>query len=212
MRWVEASGRSVDEAVERALTGLGVVREDVEIEVVDAGARGMLGLGAREARVRVALKEGPAAAAHQLSVRLLRTMGFAAAVHVHERDGVIAIEIRGHDLGPLIGRRGSTLEEVEFLVGLMVTRQTRTRARIVVDVEGYRERRRLSLEELARRTAEHVRRAGREVMLEPMEAKERRVIHTALADHPHVRTYSRGEGVARRVVIAPKSAGRTVGV
>ena len=204
MKQVEASGRSVEEAIGRARASLGVTHADVDVEVLDPGSRGMFGLGAREARVRLTLKAGPAAVAQQLTERLLQAMGFAGTVQVHERNDAVSVEIRGQNLGALIGRRGATLEAIELLLGLMVARQVETRTRILLDVEGYRERRQRVLEDLARRIASQVQREGREVALEPMEGKERRVIHTTLADHLHVYTFSRGEGPMRRVVIAPR--------
>lgn len=206
MRRVEESGKTVDEAVERALNTLGASREDVTVEVLDPGARGMLGLGAREAHVRVTLVESPAAVAHHLAERMLRLMAFAASVYAREQDGIVSLEIRGQDLGALIGHRGSTLESLELLLGLMVARGTGTRTRIVVDVEGYRDRRRLSLEEMARRVADRVQRERREIPMAPMDPRDRRIVHTTLADHPQVMTFSRGEGEVRHVVIAPRAA------
>ncbi len=206
MTHVETSGRTVDEAIGRALEELGVTRDDVDVEVLDAGARGMLGLGARETRVRVTLRDNPAAVAHTLTARLLREMGFVASVHVREQDDAVAVQVSGENLGALIGRRGATLEALQFLLGLMVARQTRIRTRVVVDVEGYRERRRLALEDLARRSAERAVREDREIALEPMGAADRRIIHTTLAGTALVMTFSRGEGDARHVVVAPKPA------
>jgi len=203
MRQVETTGRTVEEAVGRAAGELGVERDDVDVEVVDPGARGMLGLGAREARVRVTLKGNPGAIAHTVMARLLQEMGLPGTVRVHQQDDLISVQVSGERLGALIGRRGATLDAVQLLLGLMVARQTRTKTHVVVDVEGYRERRRVALEELAHRTAERVARAV-EVELEPMDAFERRIIHTTLAEHPQVMTFSRGEGAARRVVVAPR--------
>src|SRR5256712_5302372 len=202
MRQVEITGRTVEEAVGRAAGELGVERDDVDVEVVDPGARGMLGLGAREARVRVTLKGNPGAIAHTVMARLLQEMGLPGTVRVHQQDDVISVQVSGERLGALIGRRGTTLDAVQLLLGLMVARQTRAKTHVVVDVEGYRERRRVALEELARRTAERAARG--EIELEPMDASERRIIHTTLAEHPQVMTFSRGEGAARRVVVAPR--------
>ncbi|OLD38717.1 MAG: hypothetical protein AUI83_23675 [Armatimonadetes bacterium 13_1_40CM_3_65_7] len=203
MRQVETTGRTVEEAVGRAAGELGVDRDDVDVEVVDPGARGMLGLGAHEARVRVTLKGNPGAIAHTVMARLLQEMGLPGTVRVHQQDDVISVQVSGEGLGALIGRRGATLDAVQLLLGLMVARQTRAKTHLVVDVEGYRERRRVALEELAHRTAERVA-GGGEVELEPMDASERRIIHTTLAGHPQVMTFSRGEGAARRVVVAPR--------
>jgi spoIIIJ-associated protein len=118
----------------------------------------------------------------------------------------VTVEVRGQDLGALIGRKGGTLESVELLLGAMVARETGLRSRIILDVEGYWERRHAYLEKLARQTADRVSREGRQTVLAPMPSRERRVIHSLLAEHPAVTTFSQGEGPDRRVVIAPRSA------
>lgn len=205
MRQTEGTGRTVEEATERALLAIGASQEDVEVEVLDAGAKGMLGLGAREARVRVTLKEGAAAAAHRLADRLLQSMGFVTTVRAREAGDTVTVEVRGQDLGALIGRRGGTLEAVELLLGAMVARVTGIRSRIILDVEGYWERRRAYLERLAGQTAERVRREGRQILLAPMPSRERRVIHSMLAEQPDVMTFSQGEGAERQVVVAPRA-------
>jgi spoIIIJ-associated protein len=205
MRQVEASGRSVEEAVDQALRQLGAAAEDVEVEVLDPGARGMLGLGTREAKVRVTLKEGQAAVAHQLAERLIRAMGYRATVRARETPEAVMLELRGQDLGALIGRRGSTLEAIEVLLGAMVGKASGQRRRVIVDVEGYWARRQGWLERMAQQAAERVRRSGRPVQLPPMSARERRVVHTALATHRDVVTASSGEGQDRRVTILPRA-------
>lgn len=210
MKHAEGTGRTVDGALGRALAALGASRDDVDVEILDPGARGVLGLGARDARVRVSLKAGPEPEVLHIASQLLRLMGYEAAVRVREQAGLFAIEIEGEHLGALIGRRGTTLASFELLLGLMLARQTKTHARVVVDIAGYRARRRLALEDLARRMADRALREGLEVPLDPMDAAERRIIHTTLSDHPKVYTYSRGEAASRRVVIAPRSASAPV--
>lgn len=205
MKQAEGSGRTVEEAVDQALGDLGVTAEDVEVEVLDPGARGMLGLGARDARVRVTLRANPAAVAHTIMARLLARMGMDGTVRAREQDDTVLVQVTGERVGALIGRRGATLDAMQFLLGLMVARQTQTRVRVIVDVEGYRERRQLALADLARRTAERAVREGREVALEPMDPSDRRIVHTTLAGHPNVITFSRGEGAGRQVVVAPKA-------
>ncbi len=205
MKQAEGSGRTVEDATERALMQLGASPEDVDVEVLDPGTRGVLGLGARDARVRVTLREGAAAAAHRLADRLLQAMGFATTVRARESGDTVTVEVHGQDLGALIGRRGSTLESVELLLSAMVAKETGLRSRVIVDVEGYWERRHAYLEKLARQTAERVQREGRQILLAPMPARERRAIHTLLADHPTVMTFSQGEGPERRVVVAPRT-------
>jgi spoIIIJ-associated protein len=206
VKHAEGTGRTIEEATERALMQLGASHEDVDVEVLDAGTRGMLGLGARDARVRVTLREGAAAAAHRLTERMLQLMGFAATVRARESADTVTVEVQGQDLGALIGRRGGTLEAAELLLGAMVARETGLRVRIILDVEGYWERRHAYLERLARQTADRVHREGRQILLVPMPARERRVIHSLLADSPVVMTFSQGEGTDRRVVVAPRKA------
>lgn len=205
MKEFDASGKTVDDAVERALDELGLTREDVEIEVLDSGARGVLGLGGRDARVRVRPRVTPAVVTHRLTEQLMQAMGMPATVRVREQNGGVAVEIAGGDLAALIGHHGSTLEAIGVLLEAMVARRTGSHARIVVDVAGYRERRRLALEGIANRTADRVVREGHEVALDPMASHERRIVHTVLAGHPRVITFSRGEGASRGVVIAPRS-------
>jgi spoIIIJ-associated protein len=208
MRQVEETGKTVEEAIDRALNALGATREDVTVEVLDSGAHGILGLGSRDARVRVSLVASAAAAAHHLAERLLRLMGFTASVYAREQEGTVSLEIRGQNLAPLIGHRGATLGALELLLGVMTARTTGgARARIVVDVEGYRDRRRMTLEEMAQRAASRALRERREIVLPPMDARDRRVVHTTLAEHPKITTFSRGEGDARHIVVAPRTDG-----
>ena len=127
-------------------------------------------------------------------------------MRARESADTVTVEVHGQDLGALIGRRGGTLEAVELLLGAMVTKETGLRSRIILDVEGYWERRSSYLEKLARQTAERVQRDGRQIHLVPMPARERRVIHSLLADHPAVMTFSQGEDPERRVVVAPRTS------
>ncbi len=225
MKSAEGSGRTVEEAIRNALRTLGARREDVDLFVLDEGNRGVLGLGAREARVKLTLlsaegeeeaadsTEGavgqpvtgddPAAVARGVTSTLLEAMGFRGAVQAREDAGVVQVTISGAQLAPLIGRRGQTLEALELLVNLIVGRRLARRIPVVVDAERYRERRREALAALARRTATRVRRMGQPVALEPMSASERRVIHTTLAVDPGIATHSEGEGASRHVVITP---------
>jgi spoIIIJ-associated protein len=155
-------------------------------------------------------KGEPDPEAEQLATEILDfflgTMGVVATTFVREdaADGVIAFEIEGEDAGLLIGRRGETLQALQFLVNLIVNKQLGRQVYVTIDVEGYRERRQESLRSLAQRTAERVVSSGRSVQLQPMPAAERRIIHVTLAEHPDVRTESKGDGDQRRVVVLPK--------
>jgi len=137
----------------------------------------------------------------------LSSMGVVAATYVRDEmvDGALAFDIEGEDAGLLIGRRGETLQALQFLVHMITNRQLGRKAYVVIDVEGYRERRSEILRTLARRTAGRVASEGDATALEPMSPAERRIVHMALADHPRVRTESDGDGARRRVVIFPKN-------
>lgn len=211
MDGVEANGSTVDEAVERALGELGLTREQVDIEVASE-AEG-------DARVIVTPKgegeetEDPAEFAAQMLDKLLELMNVDADVSIRDPetpgDGLgmanAVLDVEGEDLGLLIGRRGETLQSLQYLLNLMVSQQRGRQDFFTVDVEGYRRRREDALNSLARRTADQVKRSGRSVTLEPMPANERRIIHMALSESQSVSTASIGEGDGRRIAISPKT-------
>lgn len=215
MESLEVSAKTVEDAIELALKELGIPREQVEVEVLNKGKPGFLGFGAEEARVRVI--KLPAEETDRASIilakeilgRLLDLMKVPASVSVRESQlsGAttgrvpIALDISGEDLGILIGRRGQTLSALQYVVYLMVSHQMKAQVYLSMDVEGYRERRQEALHNLALRMAERVKATGHSVTLEPMPARERRIIHLALQDYPDVTTHSIGEGEARKVTI-----------
>ena len=212
---IEATGKTVDEAIEDGLAELGLERHDVTVQVLKEGRAGLFGIGGEPARVRLTpvsfeTPEGDdVACAVETLETLLRLMRVETTTSVRAPetpgDGVglvkAVLDIRGDDLGVLIGRRGGTMASLQYLVNLVVSRRFRQHAPFAVDVEGYRQRREKSLCELAFRMAERVRKTGRSVTLEPMPANERRIVHLALAKDPTVGTGSVGEGEARKVAI-----------
>ena len=212
-REIEMSARTVDEAVELALKELDADRSDVEIDVVSRGKSGVLGIGSQPAVVRVALMEmeddapdGVALAAEAIE-SLIRHMDVdvemtISRTHDDDLDGPV-FDLEGEDAGLLIGRRGETLRTLQFLVRYMVSRRLDERVNLMIDVEGYQERRHSALRNMARRVASRVSDTGRSIALEPMSPSERRIVHVALSDHPGVFTESEGEGMDRQVVIVP---------
>ncbi|HYM14112.1 MAG TPA: RNA-binding cell elongation regulator Jag/EloR [Dehalococcoidia bacterium] len=229
MAGVEASGKTVEEAIESALSELGAEREDVEIEVLTEAKGGILGVGAAQARVRVWRKgeepedappaegdeeyiEDEAEIAAQALDKLLAMMGIEADVSIRDPetpgDGLgmakAVLDVEGDDLGLLIGRRGETLASLQYLLNLMMTRQFSEHMSFTIDIEGYRRRREQQLNTLAHRMADQVRRTRRPVTLEPMPANERRIIHLALAEDRQVETSSFGEGESRKISISPR--------
>ncbi|MGQ9517849.1 MAG: RNA-binding cell elongation regulator Jag/EloR [Anaerolineae bacterium] len=243
---VEVRGKTVEEAIANGLAQLGLHRDQVEVEILSHGSRGLLGIGAEDALVRLtplagALEpkesvlteeywEGPeeeeavveAVKAPALDPReveriardalqgILQRMSIQARIvakppteFMREGDNPppVVLDIQGRDLGVLIGRRGETLGALQFLVRLIVNHRTLRWYNIVVDVQGYKERREQQLRRLAERMAEQVVATRRSVVLEAMPPYERRIVHLALRDHPKVTTHSIGEGENRKVMI-----------
>ena len=217
MENLEMSGKTVEEAIQRALEELGVSREEVKVVVLNEGKQGVLGLGAEEARVRiepllpVPERDEIADVAGGILETLLSLMGVDASVVSlvgsfagGEDAAPIAFDIKGDDLGILIGRWGQTLSCLQYITRLIVGHQSGAWLPIVVDVGGYKQRRYEALQALAQRIAEQVKAGQTSFTLEPMSAYERRIIHLALAEHPDVTTQSIGEGEARKVVVLPR--------
>lgn len=207
MKILEATGKTVEEAVESALRQLGgLTRDKVDIEVIEEGSRGLFGLlGTKSAVVRVTVKEDKAEKAEKFLEELMSKMDVQGQVKVVEKnDKQVTLEIEGEDLGNLIGRRGQTLDSLQYLVNLAINKGGEERIRVIVDVSGYRQRREQTLCSLALRLADRVVQRGESVTLEPMNAHERRVIHLALQDNPNVYTQSKGEDPERKIVICPK--------
>ena len=241
---LEKIAPNVEEAVERGLTELGLSREAVDVEVLDEGSRGLLGIGGRQARVRLTVKSLSSESGHagapavtlaqsrqsgevgedafsvlddnllfisrQTVAELLEKMKVSARVEVHygepdeENQRPVLVDIRGDDLGVLIGRRAEILNALQYIVNLIVSKQVEHWVQVVVDVEGYRARRERQLRQMARRMADQAIKTGRRQVLEPMAAADRRIVHLELRDHPHVLTQSIGEEPARKVTIVPK--------
>lgn len=204
MRSVEAEGKTVDEAIECGLRKLGGrKREEVNVEVLEEGSRGFLGfLGGRVARVRLTVKADAETEAGKLVEDILNAMRVSAQLEVRRKEDTVYVVVKGKDAGVLIGKRGETLDALQYLVGVAVNRKLGRRVRIVLDVEGYRRRREQTLTRLAQRLSEKVKRTGVDVVLEPMSPQERRVIHAALQNDSEVYTFSRGEDPYRKVVIS----------
>jgi len=207
MKILESTGKTVEEAIESALKELGGLRRDqVELEVIEEGSRGLFGLlGTKSAVVKVTVKENKGEKAQQFLQEMMEKMGVKANVSIiHNNEEQISLDIQGDDLGNLIGRRGQTLDSIQYLANLVINRGSQERIRVIVDVSGYRKRREQTLYNLAMRLAERVGQKGESITLEPMSAHERRVIHLALQDNPKVYTQSRGEEPERKIVICPR--------
>ena len=205
MKAVEKKGRTVDEAVAAALTELGAVQEEVVIEVLEEPNKGFFGLiGGKGALVRVTRIERKEDVVRRVLGEIAEALGLQVQIEGRADEESVVLNLRGPDLGVLIGRRGQTLDALQYLVNLAGSKNSVGRERIILDVEGYRQRRAETLERLAARLADRVRRTGESVALEPMSAHERRVIHLALQENPYVTTHSEGEEPFRKIVISAK--------
>ena len=204
---VEKEAKTVEEAVQLALADLGLSEEEVKVDVLSEPNKGFLGMvGGRPAKVRVTAQPSLLRPRSMLS-KMLDLMKVDATVQEREtRDG-IELDVKSSDSAILIGRKGKNLNAIQYLINRMYNHGRLKRCRILVDVEAYHERRRQSLEDLARRTAEKVKRNKREVKLEVLSPQDRRSVHLALQNDPAVRTYSVGSGTYRNVVIAPSDHG-----
>lgn len=240
MRSIESKGKSVDEAIFKGITELGVSLDEVDIDILQEGTRGFLGLG-KSALVRLTVREeepkapepfveelleeeemypitevvaeeiyaeeeeltGDRRKARDFLEGVIERMHLEAVCRVQpeEEDAAVRIDITGKDTAALIGRRGDTLDALQYLTGLVVNRDHEDYVRVMLDAENYRSRREAALQKLARRLAGNVARSGKPVRLEPMNPYERRILHAALQDNPNVETFSEGVDPHRRVVI-----------
>ncbi len=206
MTSITKSAKSTDDAISLALSELGVSEDMVTIEVLEEGGKGFLGLGGKDAVVRVTVKEeSPDEIAKSFLNHVLEYMELPAEVALKmEDDNVMEIDISGENMGILIGHRGETLAALQYLTSLAVNRKTDEYYRVVLDTENYKKRREETLVRLAKKLAGNAVRYRRSVTLEAMSPYERRVIHATLQDDPMVSTYSTGEEPNRKVVIAYK--------
>jgi spoIIIJ-associated protein len=203
MDMIEKTGKTVEDALEAALTELGVDRDQVEYKVVEAPSKALFGiLGGREAKVVVTVKKvDQAESAKTFLEKVTKAMGLPVVIDTTVTEDNITLNLRGEDLGLLIGKHGQTLDALQYLTSLASQREGRDRYRIIVDIEDYRKRRADTLEQLALRLADRVKRSGEKVALEPMTPHERKIIHMSLQEDSRVETYSEGQEPFRRVVI-----------
>jgi spoIIIJ-associated protein len=202
---VTVSGKTVEEAVESGLKRLEVTLEDVEYDVLEEPQKALFGLlGGKPAVIEMKVKPDPLKEALVFLRETIDKMGVSAYVEPEKREEGTYLNISGTDIGVLIGKRGQTLDSLQYLVNLVANRESDNYVRFYLDAEGYRERRKEALVTLAGRLSEKAVRTRREVRLEPMNAHERKIIHTALQNVQGVSTYSDGQEPHRRIVVVPK--------
>jgi spoIIIJ-associated protein len=205
MEGIEITAATIEQAIEKAEAQLRLSRDQFEVEVIREAKSGILGVGGREAVVKVTPitlpKEDAVKRVAEILDTLLELLGIRGKVEVLSNELLLALDIKGEDLGILIGRRGQTLASLEYITKLVVVGRLKAWIPLTVDVGGYKKRRRDSLQRLALYLAEQVKSRRRAITMEPMPADERRIVHLTLADDPDVTTQSIDEGEHRKVVI-----------
>ena len=208
MRSVVKISKTVDEAVNIALEELGANKEDVHVEVLEEPSKGLFGLlGTRDATVKVTVTNDPVEKAENFLNQLLVFMKVEGRAYVEKKDNCLFVEIidiSSSDMGIVIGKRGNTLDAIQYLLSLVINKNKDDYTKVIVDVKGYRDRREKTLIRLANRMADKAKHNNRPVKLEPMNPYERRIIHSALQNVEGITTYSEGEEPYRRVVIQAK--------
>lgn len=205
MEEIRKSAKTVEEAVAVALAELGATREEVDVTVIDEGSKGFLGMfGGKDAVVLVKKNFDPEREAETFLKEVFLSMGLIVQIKTELKEKHLFVDLTGEDMGILIGKRGQTLDALQYLVNLVVNKKSPYYISVMLDTENYRQRRKETLEGLAFNLAKKVKHTRRNVVLEPMNPYERRIIHSALQNDRFVTTYSEGEEPYRNVVITLK--------
>ncbi|UZJ79000.1 RNA-binding cell elongation regulator Jag/EloR [Fictibacillus sp. KU28468] len=203
MKQIKVTGKTVEEAVSTALAKLHASKEEVEVKVLEESKRGFLGFGGKPALIEVSLKPDPVKLAVAFLQEVTDKMGVPVTISLKETREEIILELTGEKIAILIGKRGQTLNSLQYLTNLVANNHSSRYLRIIIDAENYRERRRESLERLAVHTAQKVSATGKGVALEPMPSNERKAIHMALRNNKKIETTSEGAEPFRKVIIRP---------
>ena len=202
---ITKSGKTVDDALHEALKELNASKDEVEVTVIDEGIKGFLGMfGAKDAVIQVVRKFNPEKIAVTFLNEMFQAMHMNVSIETKLKEKQLSIELSGDEIGVLIGKRGQTLDSIQYLVSLVVNKGNSPYISILLDTENYRQRRKETLESLAYNLAKKVKQTKRNVVLEPMNPYERRIIHSSLQNDRYVTTYSEGEEPYRNVVITLK--------
>lgn len=208
MEYREYKGKNVDEAITNACVDLGIAADQLDYTVVEKGSNGFLGIGSKQAVIKAKRNESVEEIATEFLNKVFDAMELTVKLDIQVEEGdkenTININVIGDDMGILIGKRGQTLDSLQYLVNLVVNRYSDSYMRVKIDTENYRERRKATLENLARNIAFKVKRTKRPVSLEPMNPFERRIIHSALQNDRYVTTKSEGDEPYRHVVVLLK--------
>ena len=206
MEFIEVSAKTVDEALTEASITLGIPSSEIEYEVIEKGSTGFLGIGSKNAVIKARKKFSVEDSVKDFLKSVFHAMDMAVEiiVKVNEEEKLIEVDLKGDDMGILIGKRGQTLDSLQYLTNLAVNKHSESYNKVKVDTEDYRKRRKDTLENLAKNIAYKVKITNRPVELEPMNPFERRVIHSALQNDRYVTTHSEGDDPYRHGVVTLK--------
>ena len=206
MDYIEVSAKTVDDAITEACEKLSVTSDKLEYEVVSEGSTGFLGINSKPAVIKARVKKDMIDQAKVFLNDVFAAMNMVVTIETKydEEESVLEVNLTGDDMGVLIGKRGQTLDSLQYLISLVVNRDAEKYIHVKVDTANYRERRKATLENLAKNISYKVRKNRQPVALEPMNPYERRIIHSALQSDKYVTTHSEGEEPYRRVVVTLK--------
>ena len=206
MEFIEISAKNVDDAITQATVQLGITSDQLEYEVLDKGSTGFLGIGSKNAVIKARKKFSIDENVVEFLSSIFDAMKMEVEilVAVNEEEHIIEVELKGDDMGILIGKRGQTLDSLQYLTNLAINKHSDEYYKVKIDTEDYRRRRKETLENLARGIAYKVKKTRKPVVLEPMNPYERRIIHSALQGNKFVETVSEGEEPYRHVVVKLK--------
>ena len=204
MEYIEVSAKTVDDALTEALVKLGATSDQVEYEVIEKGSTGFLGIDSKPAVIKIRKKCTVEDNIREFLGNVFKAMELEVEIVITKEDNNYAVDLKGADMGVLIGKRGQTLDSLQYLTNLAVNKNVEEHVKVKIDTEDYRNRRKETLENLAKNIAYKVKRTKRPVSLEPMNPFERRVIHSALQNDKFVTTHSEGDEPYRHVVVTLK--------
>ena len=206
MEFMEFTGKTVDEALTAAAIKLETTSDKLEYEIIEAGSNGIFGIGKKPAKIKAMKKNSIEDIAREFLDKVFTAMNLVVNIDIKiaESDRTMEINLSGEEMGLLIGKRGQTIDSLQYLVSLVVNRESKEYLRVKIDTENYRERRKSTLEELAKNISYKVKRTKRSVSLEPMNPYERRIIHSALQNDKYVTTKSEGEEPYRHIIVLLK--------
>lgn len=199
-------GETIEEAIEKAVNEFKIAKEDMDIEILEQPSKGLLGIGGKVAKISVSVKSAAAAVPQETLSEILELMGVEATVETEDLEDHTGVNISGENLGMLIGRHGHTLDALQYLVNIMINKNSLAKKRIILDVEGYRKQKTDEIKAMTERVIGKVLIRQRPMTLRPMNAFERKLVHTVVGEYSGVSSISSGEEPERKVVISPAKA------